>query len=76
MDQIQLALPAYLGVGKEKDAMMSCCPDGSRVLAYCPLGRVLTYTNLIYLLNLQFHLIPSVLKFKYTSNAYLKEIAL
>ena len=24
-------------------------------LAYCPLDRVLTYKNLIYLLNLQFH---------------------
>ena len=25
-------------------------------IAYCPLGRVLTYKNLIYLLNLKFNM--------------------
>ena len=34
-------------------------------ISYCPLDRVLTYKNLIYLLNLQFTLLASSKKFIY-----------
>ena len=49
-----------MGLDNEKDVMTSCCLDRKEVrhaivLGYCPLDRVLTYKNLIYLLNLQFY---------------------
>ena len=39
-------------------------------ISYCPLDRVLTYKNLIYLLNLQFHvdLLNLVCRYKWVSS--------
>ena len=34
-------------------------PVRANRISYCPLDRVLTYKNLIYLLNLQFHSLTS-----------------